>query len=261
MFPGIEVWQIGNEGGFLAAPVDLTAATEQLLLAPAERADVIVDFNAVPAGNYVVGTRTRRAVRWWRARRGLRPLGPRQYRTGSAVHEWCRRRRSSVTATAVPAPSRSPPLPAATVPARSRSRGDVDVLPGCPGKRARHGRAATETAGRDEALWTDPITENPAVGATEVWEIDNTTADAHPMHVHEVVFEVVDRQRSRFDRDGEPVRSLRVPRDPATGTVGERIQGHRDRLPRRSHPHQGQVRASRATSSGTATSSSTRTTR
>ncbi len=25
--PGVEVWQIGNEGGFLAAPVNLTATT------------------------------------------------------------------------------------------------------------------------------------------------------------------------------------------------------------------------------------------
>ena len=35
-------------------------------------------------------------------------------------------------------------------------------------------------------MWMDPVTENPAVGATEVWEIYNTTADAHPMHVHEI---------------------------------------------------------------------------
>jgi spore coat protein A len=43
-------------------------------------------------------------------------------------------------------------------------------------------------------LWMQPLTENPAVGATEIWEIYNATADAHPMHVHEVAFEVVNRQ-------------------------------------------------------------------
>ena len=42
-----------------------------------------------------------------------------------------------------------------------------------------------------EKIWMEPVTENPAVGATEVWEFYNTTGDAHPMHVHEVVFEVV----------------------------------------------------------------------
>ena len=45
-------------------------------------------------------------------------------------------------------------------------------------------------------MWMEPVTENPAVGATEVWEIYNSTADAHPMHVHEVAFEVVNRRGS-----------------------------------------------------------------
>ena len=45
------MWQIGNEGGFLAAPVNLTADHgNRLLMALAERADVIVDFTNVPAG-------------------------------------------------------------------------------------------------------------------------------------------------------------------------------------------------------------------
>ena len=51
--PGVEVWQIGNEGG-LAAPVNVTAAGNRLLLSPAERADVIVDFTSVPLGNHVL---------------------------------------------------------------------------------------------------------------------------------------------------------------------------------------------------------------
>ena len=40
--------------------------------------------------------------------------------------------------------------------------------------------------------WDEPITENPAVGATEVWELHNFTADAHPIHIHEITFEVVE---------------------------------------------------------------------
>jgi FtsP/CotA-like multicopper oxidase with cupredoxin domain len=39
------------------------------------------------------------------------------------------------------------------------------------------------------------------VGATEVWEFYNFTADAHPMHIHEIVFEVVDRQPISFTED------------------------------------------------------------
>ena len=56
--PGVEVWMIGNEGGFLAAPVNLTATNgNRLLMGLAERADIIVDFTNVPVGNYVLGQR------------------------------------------------------------------------------------------------------------------------------------------------------------------------------------------------------------
>jgi FtsP/CotA-like multicopper oxidase with cupredoxin domain len=49
----------------------------------------------------------------------------------------------------------------------------------------------------------DPISENPALGDTELWEIYNTTADAHPMHIHEIAFEVVNREGLVLD--GEEV--------------------------------------------------------
>ena len=53
--PGVEVWAIGNEGGFLAAPVNLTADYHnQLLMGLAERADLLVDFTNVPVGNHVL---------------------------------------------------------------------------------------------------------------------------------------------------------------------------------------------------------------
>jgi bilirubin oxidase len=42
-------------------------------------------------------------------------------------------------------------------------------------------------------MWADPVSENPATGATEIWEFHNNTPDAHPIHVHEVQFEVIDR--------------------------------------------------------------------
>lgn len=43
-------------------------------------------------------------------------------------------------------------------------------------------------------MWADMITEAPVTGTTEIWEIYNLTMDAHPIHPHLVRFEVVDRQ-------------------------------------------------------------------
>jgi FtsP/CotA-like multicopper oxidase with cupredoxin domain len=69
----------------------------------------------------------------------------------------------------------------------------------------------TVTAGMTtEKLWMDPVTENPAQGSTEVWEFYNTTGDAHPIHVHEVVFEVVNRQNLLLDEDDEVVQPIQL---------------------------------------------------
>ena len=40
--------------------------------------------------------------------------------------------------------------------------------------------------------WMDPLTENPRIG-TEIWEMRNFTADAHPIHIHQTQFQVLDR--------------------------------------------------------------------
>src|SRR5262249_14763757 len=41
----------------------------------------------------------------------------------------------------------------------------------------------------------DQMIEDPVKGSMEIWEIVNTTADAHPIHLHAVHFQVLDRRR------------------------------------------------------------------
>ena len=41
--------------------------------------------------------------------------------------------------------------------------------------------------------WHSPITENPQIGATEIWEFHNTSPDAHPIHLHQVHFDILER--------------------------------------------------------------------
>jgi FtsP/CotA-like multicopper oxidase with cupredoxin domain len=62
--------------------------------------------------------------------------------------------------------------------------------------------------------WMDEITENPAIGATEVWEYYNATADAHPMHIHEVAFQVVNRQGLALDENGEVIQPIQLTGSP-----------------------------------------------
>ena len=43
------------------------------------------------------------------------------------------------------------------------------------------------------------VSESPQEGKTEVWEIVNLTADAHPIHLHLTTFQLVDRQTFNVD--------------------------------------------------------------
>jgi FtsP/CotA-like multicopper oxidase with cupredoxin domain len=187
----LPIWMIGAEGGFLPAPVEL----DQVLMGPAERVDAIVDFTGLKPGTelYLVN------------------LGPDE---------------PFGELTEPPEPFADPDttgqvMKFRVVPLRSEDRShspDGLDLPGLPRLgRATHTRrlSLNEKAltlpgfeGPIEAQlgtlgehgvprpldWDDPITENPARGATEVWELHNFTADAHPIHIHLVQFEVVNRQ-------------------------------------------------------------------
>jgi len=196
--PGVQVWQIGNEGGFLAAPVNHTALGNKILMGGAERADVIVDFTNVPLGSYVLGNVGPDAPFT-----GL-PVDPdevadplttgqvMQFRVGPAL---------------APDPTTPPqflvlpaitPVPPATVTRPVALLEELSKFFADAPAELRLGTVAgdpnTGTGVWTARTWEEDVTENPAVGATEVWEFYNGTVDAHPMHIHEVLFQVVDRQ-------------------------------------------------------------------
>jgi FtsP/CotA-like multicopper oxidase with cupredoxin domain len=54
--------------------------------------------------------------------------------------------------------------------------------------------------------WHAPITETPDLNSTEVWEIYNATEDAHPVHLHLVSFEVLNREGFNKDVVEQPVK-------------------------------------------------------
>jgi FtsP/CotA-like multicopper oxidase with cupredoxin domain len=198
--PEIEVWQIGNEGGFLAAPVNLTLVNgNKLLMGLAERADVIVDFTNVSVGNYVLGNvgpdepfgggipgedfdpsepASTGQVMQFRVISPLSPdlTTPPEFLTLPAI---------------IPLPSATVtrPLVLAEEPSKffadAPAEAELGTITGDPNISASAWQARE---------WRQPVTENPSVGATEVWELYNTTADAHPIHIHEIVFEVMNRQ-------------------------------------------------------------------
>ncbi|MEU6036788.1 multicopper oxidase [Actinomadura sp. NPDC047616] len=186
-------WQIGSEGGFLPAPVRLG----QLLIAPAERADVIVDFSGLPAGTelYLINEGPDAVFKGGTAGTDFRPANP---KTTGQVMKFVVRPLAAADGSTPPEQLTLPPfqpLGAARLTRRvSLNEANSARLKGV-GPRAvflgtldRHGKPVP-------LEWDAPVTEEPAVGTTEIWEMHNFTADAHPIHIHEVQFQVVDRQR------------------------------------------------------------------
>jgi FtsP/CotA-like multicopper oxidase with cupredoxin domain len=198
--PGIEVWQIGNEGGFLPAPVNLTEHNGgRLLMALAERADLIVDFANVSVGSHVLAN-----------------VGPDEPFGGGEPDEDFDRADAATTGQVMEfrvtrgvgrdrtTPPRFLQLPAITPLGPSvmtRPLALVEEMsmyfPEAPAAALLgtvDGDATGDLVPTTPHMWMEPVTENPALGDIETWEFFNTTGDAHPMHIHEVLFEVVDRQ-------------------------------------------------------------------
>ena len=199
--PGVAAppfWQIGAEGGFLPAP----AMLETLLMAPAERADVVVDFSTLPIGTEIY----------------LINEGPDEPFGGGVAgtdFPWADPETTGqvMKFTVVPRTSRDTSLPPAALvlPALtplglagntrqvSLNEEDSMVLEGVGPRAALLG--TLEDGLPAPKMWRDLVTEAPALGATELWEIYNFTMDAHPIHVHQVMFQVVDREMFAVDED------------------------------------------------------------
>lgn len=209
--PGVEVWQIGNEGGLLAAPVNLSARNNnQLLMALAERADMIVDFTNVPLGNYVLGN-----------------LGPDEPFGGgipgidfepSDATTTGQIMQFQVVPALAPDPTTPPqflvlpaiaPLPAAMQTRRLALAEEMSMYFEDSPAEALLGIVDADGMVAKK-MWSDEVTENPSPNTTEIWEFYNTTADAHPMHIHEVVFEVINREGLVLDENGEVVQPVQL---------------------------------------------------
>ena len=183
--PALPFWQIGTEGGFLPAPVMLN----QLLMGLAERADVIVDFTGVPPGTQIYLINEGPDEPFGGGAPGVEFPAADPGTTGQVMRF-----------TVVPRTSRDTSRDPArlTLPAFSPLGPATNTRPV-----SLHEQASAFTDGPAAAFlgdgtaikaWDDPITENPALDSIEVWEITNFTVDAHPIHIHEVIFQVVDRQ-------------------------------------------------------------------
>jgi len=234
---GGTIWQIGSDGGFLAVPV----AQTELLLGPAERADVIIDFAGMEGASIV-----------------LENIGPDDPYGGGepgidfdpADEGTTGKVMQFVVGTGKGKDKSTPPnelvlptitsIPTDGVSIRTLSLNEeesqtVFVSEDAEGNLVFDADSDTPfgptsallgtllDGSGNGLLWNDDITEVPGESSTEVWEIYNGTADAHPIHIHLVQFQVVNRQALLVE-DEETVQPYvldpgteRLPEDSETG--------------------------------------------
>jgi spore coat protein A, manganese oxidase len=163
--------QIGTDGGLLPAPLEI----RYLLIGPGERFDIIIDFsgcegksfslvNDAPAPYTMGGQYLAEDVLLFKVTKTL---------SGKDT--------SVVPEALVPF---EPLVP--TYATRER------LLLVSEKERPSDGYVITGLLGN--ARWHEPITEDPKAGSTEIWSFVNITGDVHPLHVHLVRFQVLNRQ-------------------------------------------------------------------
>lgn len=189
--PALSFWQIGGDQSFLPAPVEMSS----LLLAPAERADVIVDFTGLPEGAELTIVNEGPDEPFGGGIPGVDFPFANPTTTGQ-VMRFRVGTLAGIDTSTPPAELRLPaPRPGKRADAVRRLglvEEDSAVLPDV-GPRAAL-LATVDAFGMPmPMMWGDPITENIRLGDTEIWEIHNFTMDAHPIHIHQVRFEVLDR--------------------------------------------------------------------
>jgi len=166
--------QIGSDGGYLPSPVTLTS----VMVAPAERIDILVDFSQVAPGTEIILQNDAAAPF---------PTGdPPAPETTGQIMRFTIPRQTSHPVTPVPLPPvlnvlqvltpNAPPRILVLFEVENPDTGDpIMVL-------------------LNGQIWDNPISELPEVGSTEDWIFVNLTDDAHPIHLHLVQFQVLNRQ-------------------------------------------------------------------
>jgi spore coat protein A len=163
--------QIGTDGGLLPAPLSL----HYLIVSPGERFDLVIDFSEHKGENLALINDAPAPY----ARGG--EIVPSDVMLFKVTKPLSSKDTSSLPDTLVPW---SPLDPSHAVRERILALTEMD--------RPSDGYTMIGLLGQKH--WDDPITEDPKAGSMEIWSFANATGDVHPMHIHLVQFQVLNRQ-------------------------------------------------------------------
>ncbi len=196
--------QIGSDGGLLEKPAPL----EQVLLAPAERADLIVDFSGLEEKTVTLSNSARAPYPGWTLLRAL-------YAPLLELMQF----RVTLPKTGT---GKTFSLPAAIELPRMKASDAVKTRDFVLSESMddKGNSLGMHINGKEYA---DATTEFPKLGSTEMWRFINTTDDTHPMHLHLVQFQILERRGfdfGTFVRQQGKVQLVGSSRPPAPNEAG-----------------------------------------
>jgi spore coat protein A len=171
----IQFRQIGSDGGFLPRPVQLS----KLLLGPAERADLIIDFTGLEGKTVTLSNSAAAPFPGWEM----------MATHHAQLYEWMQFRVNLPMAGDSPSFKESPPVSFSRLDESASIITRDFVLSEQLDPQGRSLGVRINSKGYD-----DPVTEIVKLGSVEKWRFINTTDDAHPMHLHLVQFQILERQ-------------------------------------------------------------------
>ncbi|MCM3586739.1 multicopper oxidase [Mesobacillus maritimus] len=177
--PGLPFYQIGTDGGLLAKTVKIN----QIEMTPGERIDLILDFTHFKGKTITL-------------KNDLGEDPDPEDQTGDVMQF------------KVELPLKNPdtsriPKVITTIP--SLKKNPISTLRNLKlvGSTDEFGRPLLLLNGKK---WSDPVTENPKLGSTELWSLVNVTNVTHPIHIHLIQFQILERQPfdlERYNQDGQ----------------------------------------------------------
>jgi len=196
--------QIGTDGGFLPKPVPLN----KVLLGPAERGDLIIDFSDLAGKTVTLSNDAAAPYPGW------------EFATThhAQLYELMQFR------VALPLAGKSQSVTLTSFPSYTPLKADGSIT-----TRDFVLSEQMDADGRSIGMqingkrYDDAVTETVKLGSVEQWRFINATDDAHPMHLHLVQFEILHRQG--FDiaafRGGK-LQLVGIPRPPAANESGRK---------------------------------------
>jgi spore coat protein A len=214
---GLHFTQIGSDQGLLPAPVE----REELALAAAERVDLILDFSKFAGQRFTLINQSEALIEF--------RVGPATKGAAATVNT------DSAQATFL-------------VPSKLR---DIARIPESAAVRTRtltlneymHPKTHVMLMLLNGTYWHEPVTETPLLDSVEIWNLVNTTQDLHPIHLHLVRFQLLDRRAFDVDDylDYNKFHYVGDPAPPQAGETGwkDTIQVHPETVTRIIIPFKG----------------------